>query len=215
MKKKWMAVILAAFLALPPGAEAKAFDGASILGRILSSGISHSTTVKTKPAVVKRSSGKKNRYKNAMGALENLQWVGVAKSSGGSIYFDQDTMKDTTRKGERRVTATVKNEFTKAGARAVEESSHGEVDRDEAAYSLFLVDFGEKDCFIASPVIYYDRKGKELTRKKASLAYADVTGMNYGKPYSPGSMELKIKEKVFAYADRVKEEEKERTAENR
>lgn len=73
MKKKWMAVILAAFLALPPGAEAKAFDGASILGRILSSGISHSTTVKTKPAVVKRSSGKKNRYKNAMGALENLQ----------------------------------------------------------------------------------------------------------------------------------------------
>lgn len=170
MKKKWMAVILAAFLALPPGTEAKAFDGASILGRILSS---------------------------------------------GSIYFDQDTMKDTTRNGERRVTATVKNEFTKAGARAVEESSHGEVDRDEAAYSLFLVDFGEKDCFIASPVIYYDRKGKELTRKKASLAYADVTGMNYGKPYSPGSMELKIKEKVFAYADRVKEEEKERTAENR
>ena len=150
-----------------------------------------------------------------MGALENLQWVGVAKSSGGIIYFDQDTMKDTTRNGERRVTATVKNEFTKAGARAVEESSHGEVDRDEAAYSLFLVDFGEKDCFIASPVIYYDRKGKELTRKKASLAYADVTGMNYGKPYGPGSMELKIKEKVFAYADRVKEEEKERTAENR
>ena len=104
------------------------------------------------------------------------------------------------------MTATVKNEFTKAGARAVEESSHGEVDRDEAAYSLFLVDFGEKDCFIASPVIYYDRKGKELIRKKASLAYADVTGMNYGKPYSPGSMELKIKEKVFTYADRVKEE---------
>ena len=123
MKKKWMAVILAAFLALPPGAEAKAFDGASILGRILSSGVSHSTTVKTKPAVVKRSSGKKNRYKNAMGALENLQWVGVAKSSGGSIYFDQDTMKDTTRKGERRVTATVKNEFTKAGARAVEKAA--------------------------------------------------------------------------------------------
>ena len=77
----------------------------------------------------------------------------------------------------------------------------------------FIKDF--KDCFIASPVIYYDRKGKELIRKKASLAYADVTGMNYGKPYSPGSMELKIKEKVFAYADRVKEEEKERTAENR
>ena len=47
------------------------------------------------------------------------------------------------------------------------------------------------------------------------MAYADVTGMNYGKPYGPGSMELKIKEKVFAYADRVKEEEKERTAENR
>lgn len=46
MKKKWIAVILAAFLALPPGAEAKAFDGASILGRILSSGVSHSTTVK-------------------------------------------------------------------------------------------------------------------------------------------------------------------------
>lgn len=113
MKKKWMAVILAVFLALPPGTEAKAFDGASILGRILSSGVSHSTTVKTKPAVVKRSSGKKNRYKNAMGALENLQWVGVAKSSGGSIYFDQDTMKDTTRNGERRVTATVKMNLPK------------------------------------------------------------------------------------------------------
>ena len=34
MKKKWMAVILAVFLALPPGTEAKAFDGASIPGRI-------------------------------------------------------------------------------------------------------------------------------------------------------------------------------------
>ena len=39
--------------------------------------------------------------------------------------------------------------------------------------------------------------------------------MNYGKPYSAVSMELNIKEKVFTYADRVKEEEKERTAENR
>lgn len=186
MKKKWIAVILAAFLALPPGAEAKASDGASILGRILSSGVSHSTTVKTKPAVVKRSSGKKNRYKNAMGALENLQWVGVAKSSGGSIYFDQDTMKDTTRKGERRVTATVKNEFTKAGARAVEESSHGEVDRDEAAYSLFLVDFGEKDCFIASPVIYYDRKGKELTRKKGFFGLCRCDRHELRKTLRPG-----------------------------
>lgn len=35
-----------------------------------------------------------------------------------------------------------------------------------------------------------------------------MTGMNYGKPYGPDSMELKIKEKVFSCADRVKEEEK-------
>lgn len=163
---------------------------------------------KTVPAGTKISSGKKNRYKNAMGVLQNMQWVGVARSSGGNIYFDQDTMKDTVRNGERRVTATIKNEFTKTGAKAVEKSSDGEVDRDDVSYSLFLVDFGEKDCFIASPVIYYDKKGKELIRRKPSEAYADVTGMNYGKPYGPDSMGLKIKEKVFSYADRVKEEEK-------
>lgn len=214
MKKQWVTVILAASLALPVYGEAEAYDGSSILGRILSGGISHSRTVKTRPAVVKTSTGKKTRYKNAMGALQDLQWVGVAKSSGGIIYFDQDTMKDTTRNGKRRVTATVKNEFTKAGAKAVEESSDGEVDKDKVSYSLFLVDFGEKDCFIASPVIYYDKKGNVLAQKKAVEAYADITGMNYGKPYGAGSMELKIKEKVFSYADRVKEEEKERQVEN-
>lgn len=208
MKKKWIAVILAASLALPLGTEAEAFDGSAILGRILSGGISRDKKAKTVPAGTKISSGKKNRYKNAMGVLQNMQWVGVARSSGGNIYFDQDTMKDTVRNGERRVTATIKNEFTKTGAKAVEKSSDGEVDRDDVSYSLFLVDFGEKDCFIASPVIYYDKKGKELIRKKPSEAYADVTGMNYGKPYGPDSMELQIKEKVFSYADRVKEEEK-------
>lgn len=208
MKKKWIAVILAASLALPLGTEAEAFDGAAILGRILSGGISREKKAKTVPAGTKISPGKKNRYKNAMGVLQNMQWVGVARSSGGNIYFDQDTMKDTVRNGERRVTATIKNEFTKTGAKAVEKSSDGEVDRDDVSYSLFLVDFGEKDCFIASPVIYYDKKGKELIRRKPSEAYADVTGMNYGKPYGPDSMELQIKEKVFSYADRVKEEEK-------
>ena len=208
MKKKWMAVILAASLALPLGTEAEAFDGSAILGRILSGGIFREKKAKTVPAGTKISSGKENRYKNAMGVLQNMQWVGVARSSGGNIYFDQDTMKDTVRNGERRVTATIKNEFTKTGAKAVEKSSDGKVDRDDVSYSLFLVDFGEKDCFIASPVIYYDKKGKELIRRKPSEAYADVTGMNYGRPYGPDSMELQIKEKVFSYADRVKEEEK-------
>lgn len=69
MKKQWVTVILAASLALPVYGEAEAYDDSSILGRILSGGISHSRTVKTRPAVVKTSTGKKTRYKNAMGAL--------------------------------------------------------------------------------------------------------------------------------------------------
>lgn len=215
MNQKWISIIAAAAFAFSLGTTAEASSGAGILGRILSSGISHSRKAEVRKATVPVSTtSKKNRYKNAMGALQNLQWVGVAKSSGGNIYFDQDTMKDTVRTGERHVTATMKNEFTTAGAKAVAESSHGLVDEDDVSYSLFLVDYGEKECFIASPVVYYDKKGKILAERKATEAFADVTGMNYGKPYGINSMELKIKKQVFTYADRVKEEEKEKQAEN-
>lgn len=157
MKKKLVAAVMALAFCVPLGGMAEAYSGVGILGRVLASGIFHSqrTTGTTKTT---KSSSRTNRYKNAMGALENLQWVGVAKSSGGNIYFDQDTLKDETRNGQRHVLATVKNEFTEAGAKAVADSSDGLLDEDDVAYSLFLVDFGENSCFVASHVTYYDKK---------------------------------------------------------
>lgn len=213
MKKKLVAAVMALAFCVPLGGMAEAYSGVGILGRVLASGIFYSqrTTGTTKTT---KSSSRTNRYKNAMGALENLQWVGVAKSSGGNIYFDQDTLKDETRNGERHVLATVKNEFTEAGAKAVADSSDGLLDEDEVAYSLFLVDFGENSCFVASHVTYYDKKGKKLVERTAPEAFTDVTSMNYGKTYGKDSIESKMKTQVFHYADRVKEEEKEKAEQN-
>lgn len=213
MKKKLVAAVMALAFCVPLGGMAEAYSGVGILGRVLASGIFHSqrTTGTTKTT---KSSGRTNRYKNAMGALENLQWVGVAKSSGGNIYFDQDTLKDEPRNGQRHVLATVKNEFTEAGAKAVAGSSDGLLDEDEVAYSLFLVDFGENSCFVASHVTYYDKKGKKLVERTAPEAFTDVTSMNYGKTYGKDSIESKMKTQVFHYADRVKEEEKEKAEQN-
>ena len=213
MKKKLVAAVMALAFCVPLGGMAEAYNGVGILGRVLAGGIFHSqkTTGTTKTT---KSSSRTNRYKNAMGALENLQWVGVAKSSGGNIYFDQDTLKDETRNGERHVLATVKNEFTEAGAKAVADSSDGLLDGDDVAYSLFLVDFGENSCFVASHVTYYDKKGKKLVERTAPEAFTDVTSMNYGKTYGKDSIESKMKTQVFHYADRVKEEEKEKAEQN-
>lgn len=213
MKKKLVAAVMALAFCVPLGGMAEAYSGVGILGRVLASGIFHPqrTTGTTKTT---KSSSRTNRYKNAMGALENLQWVGVAKSSGGNIYFDQDTLKDETRNGQRHVLATVKNEFTEAGAKAVADSSDGLLDEDDVAYSLFLVDFGENSCFVASHVTYYDKKGKKLVERTAPEAFTDVTSMNYGKTYGKDSIESKMKTQVFYYADRVKEEEKEKAEQN-
>ena len=213
MKKKLVAAVMALAFCVPLGGMAEAYSSVGILGRVLASGIFHSqrTTGTTKTT---KSSSRTNRYKNAMGALENLQWVGVAKSSGGNIYFDQDTLKDETRNGQRHVLATVKNEFTEAGAKAVADSSDGLLDEDDVAYSLFLVDFGENSCFVASHVTYYDKKGKKLVERTAPEAFTDVTSMNYGKTYGKDSIESKMKTQVFHYADRVKEEEKEKAEQN-
>lgn len=213
MKKKLVAAVMALAFCVPLGGMAEAYSGVGILGRVLAGGIFHSqrTTGTTKTT---KSSSRTNRYKNAMGALENLQWVGVAKSSGGNIYFDQDTLKDETRNGQRHVLATVKNEFTEAGAKAVADSSDGLLDEDDVAYSLFLVDFGENSCFVASHVTYYDKKGKKLVERTAPEAFTDVTSMNYGKTYGKDSIESKMKTQVFHYADRVKEEEKEKAEQN-
>lgn len=214
MKKKLAAAVMALAFCVPLGGMAEASNGIGILGRVLASGIFHSQRTTGTTKTTTKSSSRTNRYKNAMGALENLQWVGVAKSSGGNIYFDQDTLKDETRNGQRHVLATVKNEFTEAGARAVADSSDGLLDEDDVAYSLFLVDFGEDSCFVASHVTYYDKKGKKLVERTAPKAYTDVTSMNYGKTYGKDSIEYKMKTQVFHYADRVKEEEKEKAEQN-
>lgn len=217
MKKALIITLLTAALALPlaaPSYQVQASAGSSILGSIFRTAIRHSHKSSGSKAGKKiygsgkrdTSGSKKQKYKNAMGALQNLQWVGVTKSSGGETYFDQDTMNDRMVKGERRVTATMKNEFTKAGAKAVAKDSDGELD-DDVAYSLYLVDFGEKDCFVASHVTYYNKKGKKLIERKAKEAYVDVTSMDYGKPYTEGSIVKAMKERVFTYADRVKSEE--------
>ena len=215
MKHRMIAVLLAASVIFPMGGMAQASDGGILLGRILTGAISRSQRHTSRKTSTPASASRRERYKNAMGALENLQWVGVAKSSGGNIYFDQDTLKDTSRYGERRVVATMKNEFTKAGAEAVAKSSDGMLDKDDVSYSLFLVDFGERSCFVASSVTYYDKKGKRLAVRAAGDAFADVTGMSYGRPYRAGSMEEEIKNRVFHYADRVKQEEKEKAEQNR
>ena len=217
MKKKLAAAVMALAFCVPLGGMGEASSGLGILGRVLADGIFRSQrttgTTKTTTKTTTKSS-RANRYKNAMGALENLQWVGVAKSSGGNIYFDQDTLKDETRNGQRHVLATVKNEFTEAGAKAVAKSSDGLLDEDDVAYSLFLVDFGENSCFVASHVTYYDKKGKKLVERTAPEAFTDVTSMNYGKTYGKDSIESKMKTQVFHYADRVKEEEKEKAEQN-
>lgn len=216
MKKALLITILTASLTIPlaaPSYTVEAFGGSSILGSIFKKAISHSRKSSSKDGQTTSSGSKKQKYKNAMGVLQNLQWVGVTKSSGGETYFDQDTMNDRLVKGERRVTAAMKNEFTKAGAKAVSKDSDGELDDDDVAYSLFLVDFGEKDCFLASHVTYYDKKGNKLIERTAKEAYVDVTSMDYGKPYTEGSMVKTIKERVFTYADRVKSEEEQHAKE--
>ena len=219
MKKALVITLLAAALTIPPAAPSytvEAFGGSSILGSIFKKAISHSRKSSSGSSAGRQtttSGSKKQKYKNAMGALENLQWVGVVRSSGGEIYFDQDTMNDRLVNGERRVTATMKNEFTKAGAKAVAKDSDEELDDDDVACSLYLVDFGEKDCFVASHVTYYDKKGKKLIERKAGEAYVDVTSMDYGKPYTEGSVVKTMKERVFTYADRVKSEEEQHAKE--
>ena len=92
------------------------------------------------------------KYKDAMHVLENMNWVGVAKSSDGDMYFDQDTLKETKEADGRHVYATVKDTFTQEGARALAESSQGRLRASEISYSRYVVDFGEKGCRIAGPV---------------------------------------------------------------
>ena len=74
-----------------------------------------------------------------------------------------------------------------------------------------MVDFGEKGCRIAGPVYYYDKDGKELLHVNASRAFLDIQSRNFGitlpKAYTEGSVEAIMKEKVFSYDDRLKEEE--------
>lgn len=50
--------------------------------------------------------------------------------------------------------------------------------------------------------------------RTAPEAFTDVTSMNYGKTYGKDSIESKMKTQVFHYADRVKEEEKEKAEQN-
>lgn len=151
------------------------------------------------------------KYKDAMHVLENMNWVGVAKSSGGDMYFDQDTLKETKEADGRHVYATVKDTFTQEGAKALAESSKGRLNASEVSYSLYVVDFGEKGCRIAGPVYYYDKDGKELLHVNASRAFLDIQSRNFGitlpKAYTEGSVEAIMKEKVFSYDDRLKEEE--------
>ena len=77
------------------------------------------------------------KYKDAMHVLENMNWVGVAKSSGGDMYFDQDTLKETKEADGRHVYATVKDTFTQEGAKALAESSQGRLRASEVSYSLW------------------------------------------------------------------------------
>lgn len=207
--KKWIGIGLAALL-LASGTQ---MAEASLLGQILGRVKTQSQSGEKAPA--QTNTGTRNdKARKAMGALMNLQWVGVAKSSGGNIYFDQDTMNDRLVNGQRRVTATVKNEFSDEGVKEIVKESGGDISKkDNLAYSLFLVDFGEKDCFVASRVSYYNKDGKLLLELPVKNAYSDVTSRSYGKPYAEGSIEKKMQQAVFSYADRVKEEEKEQAAE--
>lgn len=143
------------------------------------------------------------RYAAAMKELQNINWVGVAKSSGGTFYFDEDTLSVQNRvKGQRVVRAWMKNIFTKDGIDAVIESSNGKLSKkDNLSYSMYEVDYGEHRCHIVSGVAYFNEKGEKILTVPAKDALIDVSTAGYEAPaYRKGSLQENAKEKIFERA---------------
>lgn len=194
-----------------PAAEAS-FWG-DIAGSILS-GISKQTqqshketaeSTKSTGSMDSRTAARHKRYAAAMKELENINWVGVAKSSGDKIYFDEDTLEVAgSAKGDRAVKAWMKDIFTESGTKAVIEASKGKLSQsDNVSYSLYEVEYGEKGCRLSSGVAYFDKDGKKLLTLPASEALPDVTTAGFSADYTfykKGSVQENAKEKIFERA---------------
>jgi hypothetical protein len=209
MKKIWFLPIcaMAALIASPLTANAS-FWG-DIAGKIVnqvSRQVSKNQSRSTKTTTASsdpQKAARHARYAAAMKELENINWVGVAKSSGGMFYFDEDTLAvQSSVKGQRVVRAWMKNTFTAAGMDAVIESSNGKISKnDHLSYSMYEVDYGENRCKIVSGVAYFNDKGEKILTVPAKDALIDVSSAGYDTPtYRKGSLQENAKEKIFERA---------------
>lgn len=201
-KKMALALILLCTMTGSMAADAAFLDSA--LGSTIATSVLQGIFRTSRKTTAAKSTGssRKQKYKDALSMIHNFEWVGIAKSSGGDVYFNQDTLEITSRKpGDRRVVALMKNTFTDSGSKALIEDSNGQIQKGKKVdYSLFKVEYGENECRIVSHVFYYDAKGNELLKVEPEKALLDVKSGHYGKPYVNGSQEEKTKEKVFYIA---------------
>lgn len=152
------------------------------------------------------SSGSSDKEKDASEIFkgigeESSEWVAAAGSSGGTIFYNKDTLNPSDEKGKKTVAVTMKTVFTEEGSEALIESSAGRIQKSaRVSYSIYHVVFGEKECKLDGPVIYYDANGKKLLETGTKDALLDMKTSRIGAPYRKGSMEMKVKEAVFARA---------------